>query len=125
MKIPGLDHPISITPAQRRVRAAFHNHVIGDTLDAVILHEASYPKVYYFPKEDVEMAFLGQTEHRSYCPYKGDASYWTINMDGELAENAVWAYEDPYPSVYPIRGRVAFYADRVDVYEVDAAEVVD
>ena len=123
MKIPGPDHPITIEPSRRRVRATFANHVIADTDDAVVLREASYPPVYYFPMQDVEMSFLGRTDHSSHCPYKGDANYWSISMDGSIAENAVWAYEDPFPSVFAIRGRVAFYPDRVDVYEVDTADV--
>ncbi len=118
MKIPGPDHPITLEPSRQRVRAAFQSHVIADTEDAVILREANYPAVYYIPISDVEMGYLAKTDHSTHCPYKGDASYWSIFMDGVVAENAVWGYEDPYPSVSAINGRIAFYPDKVEVYEV-------
>jgi uncharacterized protein (DUF427 family) len=123
MKTPGPDHPITLEPCRARVRAAFERHVIADTDDALILREASYPPVYYLPMEDVEMGFLAKTGHATYCPYKGQASYWSIYMDGQLKENAVWAYEEPYPAVAALRGRVAFYPNIVDVYEVDAEDL--
>ena len=119
MKLPGPDHPITIEPAPQRMRATFNGHVIADTDDALIVREASYPPVAYFPKDDVEMAFLGATAHHTHCPYKGEASYWSIMMDGDLAENAVWAYEEPFPAVFALSGRVAFYPDKVEVYAVD------
>ncbi len=122
MKIPGPDHPITLEPSRRRVRAAFQHHIIADTEDALILREANYPPVYYIPVPDVEMAYLAKTDHSTHCPYKGDASYWSIYMDGVLAENAVWGYEDPYPSVAAINGRIAFYPDKVEVYEVAEEE---
>ena len=123
MKIPGPDHPITIEASRRRVRAAFERHVIADTTDAVVLREADYPPVYYLPMEDVEMSFLSKTDHHTHCPYKGDASYWSIYMEGRIAENAVWAYEDPYPAVAAVRGRIAFYPNVVEVYEVDEADL--
>ena len=123
MKIPGPDHPISFEAAMRRARAAFANHVIADTEEAVILREASYPAVYYFPKDDVEMSFFAQTNHHTHCPYKGDASYWSALIDGQIAENVAWSYEDPFPSAMAIKGMIAFYPDRVEVYEVDAVEL--
>ena len=105
------------------MRAAFERHVIADTDDALILRECDYPAVYYFPMDDVEMGFLAKTEHSTGCPYKGQASYWSIYMDGQLRENAVWAYEDPYPAMAALRGRVAFYPNIVEVYEVDEADL--
>ncbi len=123
MKIPGPDHPITIEASRRRVRAAFGDHVIADTEDALVLREANYPPVYYFPMADVETSLLGKTAHSTHCPYKGDASYWSIMMDGDLAENAVWSYEDPFASVMAIKGCLAFYRNHVRVYEVEEAEV--
>jgi uncharacterized protein (DUF427 family) len=119
MKIPGPDHPITLEASRQRVRAAFERHVIADTDDALIVREANYPPVYYLPMDDVEMAFLAKTDHHTTCPYKGEASYWSIYMDGQLKENAVWAYEDPYPAVAALKGRVAFYPNVVEVYEID------
>jgi uncharacterized protein (DUF427 family) len=118
MKIPGPDHPITIAYNPRRVHAMYQGHLIADTAAAMTLREASYPPVQYIPREDVEMAFLSRTDHHTTCPYKGEASYYSIVMDGQIAENAVWTYEDPHPAVEQIRGLLAFYPNKVEVYEV-------
>ena len=120
---PGPDHPITLEPAARRWRARFAGHVIADTDDALILKEANYPPVVYFPRADVAMEYMTRTERKTHCPYKGDAGYYTILMDGEFAENAVWTYEQPFDGMEPIDGRLAFYTDRAEVYEVDDAAV--
>ena len=119
MKEPGPDHPITITPNSRRVRVEIHGHVIADTAEALTLKEADYPAVQYLPRKDVEMGFFGPTEHRTHCPYKGDASYFTTKIDGEVLENVAWSYETPFPAMEQIRGMLAFYTNRVRVYEVD------
>ena len=119
MKTPGPDHPITLTPATRRWRANYQGHVIADSDDALILQEANYPPVVYFPRDDVAMEYMARTERSTHCPYKGDASYYTVLMNGHIAENAVWTYEQPFPAMALIEGRLAFYADRVEVYEVD------
>ncbi len=118
MKIPGPDHPITITPNPKRVRARIGGHVIADTAAALTLQEASYPAVQYIPRQDVEMGFLGKTEKQTNCPYKGDASYYSIDIDGQVLENVVWSYEAPYPAMRQIEGYVAFYP-QVEVYEVE------
>ena len=123
MKLPGPDHPITLTPAARRWRAKYAGHVIADTKDAIILQEADYPPVIYFPRADVEMGYMSRTARSTHCPYKGDASYYTLLMDGNFAENAVWTYELPYPAMEPIAGRLAFYTDKVEVYAVNEEEV--
>jgi uncharacterized protein (DUF427 family) len=123
MKLPGPDHPITITPAAKRWRARFEGHVIADTDDALILQEATYPPVVYFPRDDVSMAYLAHTDHHTHCPYKGDASYFTLRMDTRIEDNAVWSYEEPYPAMTAIAGRLAFYPDKVEIYEVDDAAV--
>ncbi len=115
VKIPGPDHPITMVPAAGRVRALFHGHEIADSQDVVILREASYPPVAYFPREDVEMSVLARTERDTYCPYKGHASYFTIRRDGVIAENKVWTYETPHPGMDAIAGHVAFYPDAVTI----------
>jgi len=121
MLIPGPDHPITIAPAPRRWRVAFENHVIGDSGDVLLLEEAGHGPVAYFPREDVDMAYFARTGRTTHCPYKGDAAYYTILMDGHFADNAVWTYEDPFPAMEQIRGRLAFYPDKVEIYEIDAA----
>jgi uncharacterized protein (DUF427 family) len=123
MKTPGPDHPITISAANRRWRARYANHVIADSAEALILQEANYPPVVYFPREDVSMEYMGRSDHHTHCPYKGDASYYSILMDGEMAENAVWTYETPFPAMTEIAGRLAFYPDKVEIYPVDDAAV--
>ena len=83
--------------------------MIADSADVLMLKEASYKEVAYFPRQDVEMVFLTRTELDTYCPYKGHAGYFTISMDGAIAENAVWTYETPHPAMQAIAGRLAFY----------------
>jgi uncharacterized protein (DUF427 family) len=123
MLTPGPDHPIAIKPAKTRWRVSFENHVIADSSDALVLQEADLPPVVYFPREDVTMEYFARTDRRTHCPYKGDAAYYTILMDGQFAENAVWTYEDPFPAVEAIRGRLAFYPDKVEVYPCDDHKV--
>jgi uncharacterized protein (DUF427 family) len=123
MKTPGSDHPITLTTAANRWRAFFQGHVIADSGDALILQEAAYPPVVYFPRSDVAMEYMSRTDASTHCPYKGNASYYTLVMEGHIAENAVWTYETPYPAMTQIEGRLAFYTDRVEVYEVDDAAV--
>ena len=123
MKLPGPDHPITITPAAKRWRARFEGHVIADSNAALILKEADYPAVVYFPREDVEMGYMSRTDRGTHCPYKGDASYFTLHMDGHFAENAIWTYETPFPAMEQIAGKLAFYTDKIEVYEVDDAAV--
>ena len=118
MKTPGPDHPITLEKAANRWRARYAGHVIADTDDAIILREADYPPVVYFPRIDVEMGFMSRTDRGTHCPYKGDAGYFTVLMDGQFAENAVWTYEQPYPAMEAIQGRLAFYLDKIEVYEV-------
>jgi uncharacterized protein (DUF427 family) len=123
MKVPGPDHPIHIRAADKRWRARFEGHVIADSAGALVLKESTYPEVIYFPRDDVSMEYLSRTAHHTHCPYKGDASYYTLLMDGHMEENAVWTYEQPYPAMEVITGYLAFYPDKVELYEVDDAAV--
>jgi uncharacterized protein (DUF427 family) len=118
MKLPSADHPITVTPTKGRVQVKFGGRVIADTTRAVTLQEASYPPVQYIPREDAEMALLQSTTHKTQCPYKGEASYFSVKANGKAADNAVWSYEHPYPAVAQIEGHLAFYPDRVDSIEV-------
>jgi uncharacterized protein (DUF427 family) len=119
-KIPGPDHPISISRNARRVVVKVAGQVIADTLAALRLEEASYPAVLYIPPADVDMAKLQRTEHTTYCPYKGDCSYYSIPSGGSRSINAVWSYEKPYASVSKIEHYLAFYPTRVDSLEESA-----
>jgi uncharacterized protein (DUF427 family) len=123
MKIPGHDHPITISPAAGRMRAKVSGHVIADSGGALALKEADYPTVFYFPRADVEMGFFAKTDRTSHCPYKGEASYYTSKIDGEVRENMIWSYEDPYPAMEAIKDYIAFYPNQAEVYAVDEASV--
>jgi uncharacterized protein (DUF427 family) len=118
MKIPDESHPITIAPAAHRVRITHGGKVIADTRRALALKEASYPVVHYVPREDVDFGALSRTGHATHCPYKGDAAYYSIDTGGRLADNAIWSYETPYPSVAAIAGYLAFYPQRVDGIEL-------
>src|SRR3979490_2769194 len=114
MKIPGPDHPISIEANPSHVVVKVGGKIIADTSDALTLREASYPAVQYIPRRDVDMAALTRSEHTTYCPYKGDASYYSIPAGGDRSLNAVWTYETPLEAMAQIKDHVAFYPDRVD-----------
>ena len=114
IKVPGPDHPISIQHNRARVVVSVAGRVIADTRDAVTLREAEYPPVRYIPCKDVDFSQLDRTDHSTYCPYKGECSYYSVPAGEEKSVNAVWSYEDPFPAVAQIKGRVAFYPDRVD-----------
>ena len=113
-KIPGPDHPITVTPNPGRVVVTVAGKVVADSRNALTLREASYPPVQYIPRKDVDMAALQRTDHASYCPFKGDAAYYSIPAGGERTVNAVWTYERPYDAVAEIKDHIAFYPNRVD-----------
>ena len=117
VKIPGPDHPITVSPARGRVTVIAAGRTIADTRAALILKEAAYPPVYYIPRKDVDMARLQRTTHQTYCPYKGECNYYSIPLGGERSVNAVWTYEAPYAAVAEIKDHLAFYPDRVDAIE--------
>jgi len=114
IKIPGPDHPITIEDKQAHVIVSVAGKVIADTHEALSLKEASYPAVIYIPRKDVDMSLLERTSHETYCPYKGECSYYSIPAGGERSVNAIWTYENPYASVSRIKNYMAFYPDRVD-----------
>jgi uncharacterized protein (DUF427 family) len=115
MLIPGPDHPITVEPAAARVTVRAGGAVVADTTSALRLREASYPPVYYVPIADVDQSLLKPTDSTTYCPYKGDAAYYSIvTSEGEI-KDAIWFYDKPYPAVAQIAEHVAFYADRVEI----------
>jgi uncharacterized protein (DUF427 family) len=111
---PGPNHPITIEPAGRRVTVTVAGATVAASDRALLLREASYPPVIYIPREDAKMDLLMRTTHSSHCPYKGNASYYSIPAGGDRSSNAVWTYEAPYEAVAAIRDHLAFYPDRVD-----------
>jgi uncharacterized protein (DUF427 family) len=118
IRIPGPDHPITITPSRAHIVVTVAGQVVADTRAALSLQEAAYPAVFYIPRQDVNMALLTRTDHATYCPYKGECAYYSIPAGGDRAMNAVWTYESPYEAVAEIAGHVAFYPDRVDAIDV-------
>ena len=116
--LPGPRHPITVEPAGVRIVVRVAGQVIADSRAALTLREADYPAVHYLPREDVDMAALVRTEQESYCPFKGDASYYSIPAAGERGLDAVWTYEQPYDAVAEIKDHVAFYTNRMDSVDV-------
>jgi uncharacterized protein (DUF427 family) len=109
-----IDHPITIERHPNRVQVRFNGHVVADTTDALTLREASLAPVLYIPRKDADMRYFERTAHSTHCPYKGDAAYFSLRVDDRISENAVWTYEDPFPAMASIAGRIAFYRNRVD-----------
>ncbi|WP_109126813.1 DUF427 domain-containing protein [Dyella sp. C11] len=117
-RIPGPDHPISVTPSADHIVVRVAGKIVADTRASLSLQEANYPVVHYIPRKNVDMSLLQRTDHHTYCPYKGDCSYYSIPSAGERGTNAVWTYEHPYDAVAAINGHLAFYPTRVDAFEV-------
>ena len=117
VKIPGPDHPITIEPNPGRVIVSVGGREVADTREALTLWEAGYDAVQYIPLGDVNLELLTPSDHETYCPFKGDANYYSVPAAGERGLNAVWQYREPYEAVAQIRGHVAFYADRVEIDE--------
>jgi len=108
------EHRITLKPAGVRVRIFARGELIADTRDAFLLEETGYRPVYYVPREDVRMERLARSQHRTHCPFKGEASYFSLAGG---AENAAWTYEDPYDEVHVIKDLLAFYPHKVDAIE--------
>jgi uncharacterized protein (DUF427 family) len=111
------NHPIAISPAALRVRVHFAGRTVAESTNALSLREASYPRVLYIPRADVDMTVLVRSDRKTHCPYKGEASYYSIRVDGRTAQDAIWTYEEPPADVAEIAGHMAFYPDRVDSIE--------
>lgn len=117
MKHPDASHPISIEPHGSRVTVRLGDMAIADSANPLVMREAAYPPVFYFPPGDVRMEALKTSSKTSHCPYKGDASYYSIEADDRVLEDAVWVYRAPYDAVSLIAGYLAFYADKVSIGE--------
>jgi uncharacterized protein (DUF427 family) len=112
------EHRVDLVPEPRRVRVVFAGVVVAESGETLRVEETGYEGVHYFPQKDVRMDLLRPSAHKTRCPYKGEASYWTIEVpgagEGKRSENAVWAYPTPYDEVARLAGRYAFYKSRVD-----------
>ncbi|OBG45994.1 hypothetical protein A5672_00730 [Mycobacterium alsense] len=116
IKEPSAGHPITIEPTKGRVQVRVNGELVADTTAALELREATLPAVQYIPIGDVVFDRLSRTETSTHCPFKGDASYYSVTTSaGEVVEDAIWTYEQPYPAVAAIAGHVAFYPDRAEI----------
>ncbi len=104
-----------IEASGKRIRAVFNGEVVAESERALVMHETGYAPTAYIPRADVRMDLLQRTGHHTHCPFKGDASYWTIEVGGQRAENAAWSYEDPFEEAEIVRDHIAFYWDQVDM----------
>ena len=117
IRMPDADHPITIEPNPLRVTVTLDGQILADSRNVLTLREARYPAVQYIPRADVDMARLTRTRHTTYCPFKGDCSYYTLPGNHENAVNGVWTYEAPFPAVVAIKDHLAFYSDRAEITE--------
>ena len=115
---PGPDHPITVMADPTRIIVTVAGRVVADSRRALILRESTYPPVRYIPIGDVDRSLLERTETTTYCPYKGDANYYSIPEGGERSVDAIWVYENPRDAVAQIKDHVAFYPDRVDSIQI-------
>lgn len=106
-------YSIRFETCPRRVRVEFNGAAVADSARALVLHETRHPPVFYFPRQDVRFDLFEKTAQRSHCPFKGDASYWTLKVGKAVSESAAWSYDDPYDDAAPIKGHLAFYPGRV------------
>jgi len=112
-----VDHPIGIARNPHRVRVVLGGFIVAETTEALTLREASLPPVHYIPRKDVRMDQMDATDRKTRCPYKGEASYFTVTAGGLVRENAAWSYEEPLEAVGAIAGHIAFYPSKVDDIE--------
>ena len=118
IKIPGPEHPIMISPAEGKICVTVAGRIVAESTQALRIVEKGYPPVYYLPRSDADMSLLVRTTHYTYCPYKGDCTYYSVPIGGTKSEYAVWTYEQPYEAMADIKDYLAFYPARVDAIEV-------
>jgi uncharacterized protein (DUF427 family) len=115
-------HRITVTDVPGTVRVAVGGVTVAESTRARVLQEGSLPPRYYLPPEHVRTELLARTDSSTTCPYKGAASYWALELDGQRHEDLVWSYETPIPEMVEIAGLLCFYNDRVDIEIVDVAD---
>jgi len=121
--IEGPRHRLLLHPFPRRVRARFAGEVVLDSTRGALLHESNILPRLYVPLDDVRTDLLERTDHATHCPFKGDASYWSVRVGDRVAENAVWTYEEPIPEASWLRGLVSVYPERMDAWLDEDEEV--
>ncbi len=108
------DYRVDLEPSSRRVRVSLDGQVVAESERTLIVRETKHDPVVYFPRDDVRFELLARTDHETFCPFKGVASYWTLRVGDRVEENAVWGYDDPFDEVAGLESYVSFYPDRVD-----------
>jgi uncharacterized protein (DUF427 family) len=119
-------HPgyrIELLDCPKRLRATFDGATVFDTLDAVLLRETDHLPVYYVPRGDADTGLMTRTDHGTHCPFKGDASYFSLRHGDRVAENAVWTYETPFDECLPVKDYLAFYWNELDQWYEEDEEV--
>ncbi len=112
---PAAEHPITVTPTGGRVVVTVDGVLVADSRAALTLQEGDYPAVQYVPRADVDQNLLARTATATYCPYKGDAGYFSVRTADRTVHDVAWTYEHPYPAVAAIAGHLAFYPDRAHI----------
>ncbi len=112
------DYRVDLAVSDERIRARFGDSIVAESDRALIVHETDHDPVVYFPLSDVALHYFTATKHHTFCPFKGQASYWTLSVGAEVAENVMWSYPDPLPEVAGLKGHAAFYTDRVVITRV-------
>jgi len=112
-KIP--DYSVTCTPADGTLTVTYEGLEIARSTSALIVSETRHAEVFYLPQENVDLTMFIKTDHTTYCPFKGHASYWTLKFNSHLEENVVWNYEDPYPEVQELKGYLSFYTNKVQI----------
>ena len=108
------DYRVDLDPSTTRVRVTFAGEVVADSDRTLVVRETKHEPVVYFPREDVRFDLLEPTSHTTFCPFKGEASYWTLRVGDRVEENVIWSYDNPFDEVAGLKDYVSFYADRVD-----------
>jgi uncharacterized protein (DUF427 family) len=108
------DYQVALEPCSERIRVSLDGETIADSSRTLTVRETKHDPVVYFPRDDVRFERLEATDHTTFCPFKGDASYWSARSQDRLEENVVWSYEDPFDEVASLKDYVSFYPDRVE-----------
>ncbi len=108
------DYRVDLKPNAERIRVRFNGEIVSDSRRTLVVHETKHDPVIYFPREDVRFELLERTRHQTFCPFKGDASYWSLRVGDRIEKNAVWSYESPFDEVAGLKDYIAFYPDRVE-----------
>ncbi|MEM9591444.1 MAG: DUF427 domain-containing protein, partial [Pseudomonadota bacterium] len=116
---------LSIDKEPRRIRAVFNGHTVADSGNVLLMRETRLAPVFYFPREDVRMDLFAKSNHLTHCPFKGNATYWTIRIGSRSAEDAAWSYEEPYDESSLVERYVAFYWTSIDQWYADETEITE